>query len=124
MTTEDDSSYSEGDKISVAALGEAGDAADAALDDNNDEAGRLLKSAVASNEKDDESRRNDNGFALTLIPTLLFKLTIVLLVKFATDVVVFPLLFLYRLARLGKRKILMGFKKLFRGGDGAEQIKS
>lgn len=124
MTTEDDSSYSEEDKISVAALGEAGDSADAALDDNNDEAGRLLKSVVASKEKDDESRRNDNGFALTLIPTLLFKLTIVLLVKFATDIVVFPLLFLYRLARLGKRKILMGFKKLFWEGDGAEQIKS
>ncbi|KAL3801139.1 hypothetical protein ACHAW5_011087 [Stephanodiscus triporus] len=110
--TDDDSSSGE-DKISVAALGNASDAADATAD-------RLLKSTVASKEKD-ESRGN-NGFALTLIPTLLFKLTIVLLVKFATDIVVFPLLFLYRMARLGKRKVLMGFRKLFGGGDGYTNV--
>lgn len=58
---------------------------------------------------------------MTLIPTLLFKFTIVLCIKFATDVIVFPTLFLYRLARLGKRKIVGGFDNLFgrRRGAGA-----
>ncbi len=55
---------------------------------------------------------------MTLIPTLLFKFTIVLCIKFATDVIVFPSLFLYRLARLGKRKIVGGFNNFFGRGAG------
>lgn len=68
--------------------------------------------AVVSESKGGE------GFRWILLPTLLFKFTIVLAVKFATDVIVFPLLWTYRLARLGKRKIVNGVNKLFgRGGN-------
>ena len=72
---------------------------------------------------------NNKGFSLILIPTLLFKFTIVLLVKFATDIVVFPLLWLYRLARLVKRKFIRGLKKVFgksgsgKNGDIKEVVK-
>ena len=69
----------------------------------------------------DESRRY--GFSPTLIPTLLFKFAIVLCIKFATDVIVFPSLFLYRLARLGKRKIVRGFNNLFGSGDGGINVR-
>ena len=65
-----------------------------------------------------ENKDNSNGFSLILIPTLLFKFTIVLLVKFATDIVVFPSLWLYRLARLLKRKFIRGLRKMF-GGSGS-----
>ncbi|KAL7547135.1 hypothetical protein ACHAWF_010448, partial [Thalassiosira exigua] len=61
------------------------------------------------------------GFSLILLPTLLLKFAVVLCVKFATDVVVFPLLWAYRLARLGKRKAVRGAKRLFgikNGGGG------
>lgn len=53
------------------------------------------------------------GFSLILLPTLLFKFTIVLIVKFATDVVVYPVLFLWRWARLGKKKIGRGLARMF-----------
>jgi len=70
---------------------------------------------------------NNKGFSLILIPTLLFKFTIVLLVKFATDIVVFPLLWLYRLARLVKRRFIRGLKKVFgksgKNGDIKEVVK-
>ena len=64
---------------------------------------------------------NNKGFSFILIPTLLFKFTIVLLVKFATDIVVFPLLWLYRLARLVKRRFIRGLKKVFdKSGSGKD----
>jgi len=62
------------------------------------------------------SESKSEGFRWILLPTLLFKFTIVLAVKFATDAIVFPLLWSYRLARLGKRKIVRGVHKLFGGG--------
>jgi len=75
----------------------------------------------AANEKKDEgdeesttlinkSSRNDEsgGFFLTLLlaPPLIAKFCIVLLVKFATDAVVYPILWLWRLASRAKRKVL------------------
>eukprot|EP00578_Thalassiosira_sp_NH16_P016055 CAMPEP_0181117664 /NCGR_PEP_ID=MMETSP1071-20121207/22652_1 /TAXON_ID=35127 /ORGANISM="Thalassiosira sp., Strain NH16" /LENGTH=141 /DNA_ID=CAMNT_0023202085 /DNA_START=279 /DNA_END=704 /DNA_ORIENTATION=+ len=61
---------------------------------------------------------NGGGFTLILVPTLLFKFAIVMLIKFATDIVVFPLLFAYRFARMGKRKFTRGLRRLFgREGD-------
>lgn len=50
----------------------------------------------------------DGGFFLTLLlaPPLIAKFCIVLLVKFATDAVVYPTLFLWRLASRAKRKVL------------------
>ena len=51
---------------------------------------------------------SSGGFFLTLLlaPPLIAKFCIVLLVKFATDAVVYPTLFLWRLASRAKRKIL------------------
>ncbi len=70
-------------------------------------------------DEDDEDNNNGGGFSPALAPTLLFKFIIVLLVKFATDVVVYPSLFIYRLARLGKRKVVRAFEKMCgKGGDG------
>ena len=74
-------------------------------------------SAVEDTSTAATTDNDSKGFSLILLPTLLFKFTIVLLVKFATDIVVFPLLWLYRLARLGKRKLLRGISKLFGKGD-------
>ena len=58
------------------------------------------------------------GFSLILLPTLLLKFTIVLIVKFATDVVVYPLLYLYRWGRMGKKRIVRNVRRLF--GKGSE----
>jgi len=61
--------------------------------------------------------------ALILLPSLLFKFTIVLLVKFATDVVVYPFLFTYGLARVGKKKLLRGVRRVF-GSDANDRNSS
>ena len=67
---------------------------------------------------------NDNKIPLILLPTLLFKFTIVMLVKFATDIVVFPLLWSYRLIRLCKRKMFRGLGRVFgRGDEGSMDVK-
>jgi len=67
---------------------------------------------------------NSNGFSLILLPTLLFKFTMVMLIKFATDIVVFPLLWSYRLIRLCKRKLFRGLSRVFgRGGEGSLDVK-
>ena len=46
---------------------------------------------------------------ISVVVPLLFKFTVVLMIKFLTDVVVYPSLFLYRLAGRGKRKIIQLF---------------
>lgn len=82
-------------------------------------------STTETNAAAAESKSNNSkgaGFSLILLPTLIFKFTIVLIVKFATDVVVFPLLWSYRLARLGKRKVLRGVRKLFGKEDGVDKV--
>jgi len=67
---------------------------------------------------------NDNKIPLILLPTLLFKFTIVMLIKFATDIVVFPLLWSYRLIRMCKRKLFRGLSRVFgRGGEGSLDVK-
>ncbi|KAL7524999.1 hypothetical protein ACHAXR_000812 [Thalassiosira sp. AJA248-18] len=78
---------------------------------------------TAAAAKDDS--KNRSAFSLILLPTLLFKFTIVLCVKFATDIVVFPLLWMYRLARMGKRKLMRGIKKLFgkKDNDGGVEVR-
>ena len=60
---------------------------------------------------------NNNKIPLLLLPTLLFKFTIVMLIKFATDIVVFPLLWSYRLIRLCKRKLFRFLSRVFGRGD-------
>jgi len=67
---------------------------------------------------------NNNKIPLILLPTLLFKFTIVMLVKFATDIVVFPLLWSYRLIRMCKRKLFRGLSRVFgRGDKGSMDVK-
>jgi len=94
-------SVTNGDSADPVASSANGDPMTAAVDPPKDAA-----------ESDDSKK---SAFALILLPTLLFKFAIVMLVKFATDIVVFPLLFLYRMARLGKRKFIRGVGKVFGG---------
>lgn len=72
------------------------------------------KSESTQISKKEEKERNGFWTALVLGPPLLAKFGIVLLVKFLTDLVVFPLLFLYRICRLAKNKMFGIFRK---GGD-------
>jgi hypothetical protein len=125
MTKDDNSSSEEGTVSDAAAAAPSKN--EAGIDgDNDDDDGDATATATASvggggggggGGKDETEKRY--GFSMTLIPTLLFKFTIVLCIKFATDVIVFPTLFLYRLARLGKRKIVGGFDNLFGRRRGA-----
>mmetsp|Transcript_23423 Transcript_23423/g.38158 ORF Transcript_23423/g.38158 Transcript_23423/m.38158 type:complete len:233 (-) Transcript_23423:167-865(-) len=66
----------------------------------------------SSSNSMNSSPANNTGFSLLLLPTLLLKFTIVLIVKFATDVVVYPTLYLWRWARVGKKKIGRGLGRL------------
>ena len=67
------------------------------------------------------SSPSNTGFSLLLLPTLLFKFTIVLIVKFATDVVVYPILYVWRWARVGRKKIGRGLVRLL-GRDDEEKV--
>jgi hypothetical protein len=58
--------------------------------------------------KDDVKKGGVTRTVLLAVP-LFCKFAIVLFIKFLTDVIVFPLLFLYRMARLSKRKLLRLF---------------
>mmetsp|Transcript_5627 Transcript_5627/g.9233 ORF Transcript_5627/g.9233 Transcript_5627/m.9233 type:complete len:234 (+) Transcript_5627:116-817(+) len=66
----------------------------------------------SSSNSMNSSPANNTGFSLLLLPTLLLKFTIVLIVKFSTDVVVYPTLYLWRWARVGKKKIGRGLGRL------------
>lgn len=57
-----------------------------------------------------DSSRGMTATILLAVP-LFLKFVIVLLIKFATDLVVFPLLWTYRLARMTKRRVYKLFKK-------------
>ncbi|KAL7491142.1 hypothetical protein ACHAWT_000579 [Skeletonema menzelii] len=69
-------------------------------------------SSSSTSNSMNSSPANNTGFSLLLLPTLLLKFTIVLIVKFATDVVVYPTLYLWRWARVGKKKIGRGLGRL------------
>jgi hypothetical protein len=66
---------------------------------------------VAADEDDEDSTDQKRGVVKTVLLTvpLFCKFVVVLLIKFVTDLIVFPLLFLYRLAGVAKRKILKAF---------------
>jgi len=71
--------------------------------------------AVSSNTASDSSEpaiRRTKGIFIAV--PLVCKFVIVLMIKFVTDLIVFPLLLLYRLVRLAKRRFL---KLLGRTGD-------
>jgi hypothetical protein len=65
----------------------------------------------------DKAEEKRTGTVFLTIP-LFCKFVVVLLLKFVTDVIVFPLLFLYRLVGIGKRKLLSAIGK---GGDKQEK---
>lgn len=80
--------------------------------------------AVTESIAQKKSTNLENESSSTLWRTVLLavplfcKFVIVLGIKFLTDLVVLPLLLLYRLARLTKRRILGAFAKLGKKGDG------
>lgn len=86
---------------------------------STDETAVTAKDDASTSANDEKGK----GFRWILLPTLLFKFTIVLCVKFATDVVVYPLLWLYRLARRGKRKVVGGIRSLFGSENGSVDVK-
>eukprot|EP00536_Pseudo-nitzschia_multiseries_P005151 jgi/Psemu1/303135/fgenesh1_kg.93_\ len=57
----------------------------------------------ANGEKLGDNSQTNN---VILVVPLVMKFMVVLMIKFLTDLVVFPSLFLYRLGRRGKRKII------------------
>jgi hypothetical protein len=73
-----------------------------------------------STAKQDDGVDEKRGLTKTILLTvpLFCKFVIVLLIKFVTDLIVFPLLFLYRLAGIGKRRFL---KMIGKGPDMTEK---
>lgn len=119
MTKDDSLSEDEITYTSDAADASAAvDAVQSGINVNGDAAASI--SAKEANPATPMDESKSTGFSLILLPILLFKFTIVLLVKFATDIVVYPTLFLYRIARLGKRKVLTS---LFGKKDGRLNVK-
>ena len=65
---------------------------------------------VAEDDGDDNTDEERSVTKTVLLTVPLFcKFVVVLLIKFVTDLIVFPLLFLYRLAGMAKRKVLKVF---------------
>jgi hypothetical protein len=81
--------------------------------DNKSESEEIeTKSPSAPQEKDSNLASYKNSTAKRLLTVPLFlKFVAVLMIKFVTDLVVFPVLFLYRLAHNAKRKVVNLFKK-------------
>ena len=80
-----------------------------------------VSSEVKSSTTDDTSEEETRGVAKTILMVPLFcKFVIVLLIKFITDLIVFPLLFLYRLVGIGKRRFLKLIGKGGGSGGGPE----
>jgi hypothetical protein len=75
-------------------------------------------SIQANTNNSHDSTTPSGGLTRTLLlaAPLFCKFVIVLCIKFLTDLVVFPLLFLYRMARLVKRRILKTFMPSSRNG--------
>mmetsp|Transcript_41244 Transcript_41244/g.50178 ORF Transcript_41244/g.50178 Transcript_41244/m.50178 type:complete len:175 (-) Transcript_41244:77-601(-) len=69
------------------------------------------------NKKEQVVKKNEGRKNALLILPLFFKFMIVLMVKFLTDVVVYPFLFLYRFLRVLKNKMLSFFKGPTANGD-------
>jgi hypothetical protein len=70
------------------------------------------KETEVVSEKSEESGEEKRGITKTVLLTvpLFCKFVIVLMIKIVTDLIIFPLLFLYRLVGLAKRRILRLFE--------------
>lgn len=87
------------------------------MDDSQDqgESGTEESKAAVDPIESKDPDVSEQGVAKTALLTipLFMKFVAVLLIKFVTDVIVFPILLLYRVAHNGKRKLL----RLFRNKD-------
>jgi hypothetical protein len=70
---------------------------------------------VNEEEEDDDDEVSSSGVTRTLLLAvpLFCKFVLVLMIKFVTDLIVYPLLLLYRGARITKRRVL----RMFNGGS-------
>jgi hypothetical protein len=68
-----------------------------------------------NDEEDDEVSSSGVTRTLLLAVPLFCKFVLVLMIKFVTDLIVYPLLLLYRGARITKRRVL----RMFNGGSDA-----
>ena len=82
------------------------------------EASEVTSGSSSSSEdttNDKSAEEETRGVAKTILLVPLFcKFVVVLVIKFITDLIVFPLLFLYRLAGIVKRRLL---KMIGKGGQ-------
>jgi len=64
-----------------------------------------------NDEEEDDDTDGNRGITRTILLAvpLLIKFVVLLLIKFMTDLIVFPLLFLYRFAISTKRKVMKKF---------------
>ena len=71
-------------------------------------------------EDDEDGAEEPRSLIKTIVLTvpLFCKFCVVLAIKFVTDLIVFPLLFLYRLAGLAKRRML----KMFGSGGKIDKV--
>mmetsp|Transcript_14412 Transcript_14412/g.22222 ORF Transcript_14412/g.22222 Transcript_14412/m.22222 type:complete len:221 (-) Transcript_14412:137-799(-) len=109
-TTESDAAAKNDDNSSSKAAAAGGGTI--ALTSAKSAADAAVSSSATTTTTTKNSSPSNTGFSLLLLPTLLIKFTIVLIVKFATDVVVYPTLYLWRWARLGRKKIGRGLARL------------
>ena len=82
------------------------------------EASKEVQSPSDTTKDDDDEARGITRTVLLTVP-LFCKFVIVLMIKFVTDLIVFPLLWLYKLAGVVKRRILRLFGK---GGLSEEKV--
>lgn len=69
------------------------------------------KEATKEKGEDDEGTKTQKNRAILVVP-LFCKFAVVLMIKFLTDLIVFPTLFVWRLARKTKRMIVGWFDKI------------
>ena len=92
------------------------------MDENDNET--VMKNEEQTTEDDNKSLNNNSSSngkmtALIMAPPLLVKFVILLVVKFVTDLIVFPLLWTYRLAKRVK-KVVFGRKASVEDDDKEE----
>jgi hypothetical protein len=81
--------------------------------DDTDDLAKSTETPAEASEPSTVPSQKSWGVTKTILLTvpLFFKFLVVLVIKFMTDLVVFPLLFSYRMCRRAKRKVLGVFRK-------------
>jgi hypothetical protein len=81
--------------------------------DDTDDLAKSTETPTEASEPAKVPSQKSWGVTKTILLTvpLFFKFLVVLVIKFMTDLVVFPLLFSYRMCRRAKRKVLGVFSK-------------